>query len=130
MKVLLIGPHPPPHGGVSVHVAALRSELRETGIPCAVLDLVPRPDAPPPRPPERRGRHDLLQIRGGLDLVRTVFRYARAGWTIHLHTNGHNLKSWLSVLACGLAGRWAPRSIVTLHSGLLPTYLRRGERGR
>src|SRR5262245_22068173 len=130
MKVLLIGPYPPPHGGVSVHVAALKSELREAGIRSAVLDLVPAPEAPPPPGPEAAEHRTPMRIRHGRDLVRTVFRHAQAGWTVHLHTNGHNLKSWLIVLACGVAARRAPRSIVTLHSGLLPAYLRRGARAR
>jgi glycogen synthase len=128
MKVLLVGPYPPPHGGVSVHVAALRKELREAGVQSAVLDLVPTPDAPPPAPPGIGSQP--RRIRGGLDLVRTVFRHAQAGWTVHLHTNGHNLKSWLITLACGAAARSAPRSIVTLHSGMLPAYRRRGARAR
>src|SRR5262249_26234074 len=130
MKVLLIGPYPPPHGGVSVHVAALKSELREAGVTSAVLDLVPSPEAPPPARPDGAAPLRPLRIRNGRDLVRTVFRHARGGWAVHLHTTGHNLKSWLVVLACGAAARRAPRSIVTLHSGLLPAYLRRGSHAR
>jgi glycogen(starch) synthase len=128
MKVLLIGPYPPPHGGVSVHVAALKAELREAGARCRVLDLVPQADAPPPRGPAAPDGNATERIRGGWDLVRTVFRHARAGWTVHLHTNGHNLKSWLIVAACGAAARPAPASLVTLHSGMLPAYLRKGPR--
>jgi glycogen(starch) synthase len=113
MKVLLVGPHPPPHGGVSVHVAALRRQLAEAGAEVRVLDLDPRA----PRSADR------LTIRGGLDLVRTVWAHARDGYVVHLHTNGHNVKSWLIVLAVGVAARPAPRALVTLHSGMLPAFL-------
>src|SRR4051812_24220198 len=110
MKVLLVGPYPPPHGGVSVHVAALRNELREAGIRCVVLDLVPDRGAAAPTGPDSGDGRPLQRIRGGMDLVRTVFRYAQAGWIVHLHTNGHNLKSWIITLVCGAAARRAPRS--------------------
>ena len=46
------------------------------------------------------------------------------GWTLHLHTNGHNLKSWLLALGCGLAGQARGGCILTLHSGMVPGYLR------
>jgi glycogen synthase len=115
MKVLLVGPFPPPHGGVSVHVAALRRELRESGVECRVVNLDPR----------GARRADCIAIRGGLDLVRVVLDHARRGYAIHLHTNGHNRKSWLIALVCALVGRFAPASIVTFHSGMLPSYVAR-----
>jgi glycosyltransferase involved in cell wall biosynthesis len=65
-------------------------------------------------------------IRGGADLVRTLVRHARGGAIVHLHTNGHNLKSWLLALVCGVFALAAPSSVVTFHSGLLPSYLARG----
>ena len=39
LKLLLVGPVPPPHGGISVHVAALEQQVRAAGLPCRVLDL-------------------------------------------------------------------------------------------
>ncbi len=114
MKVLLVGPYPPPHGGVSVHVAALRRELTGSGVPCRVVNLDPRANEDAA----------CINIRGGLDLARVVFQHARSGFTVHLHTNGHNLKSWLLVLLCGVAGRSSPCKVVTLHSGMLPAYLK------
>ena len=38
MKILLIGPYPPPHGGISVHVSGIHRQLMAAGIPCRVLD--------------------------------------------------------------------------------------------
>ena len=103
MKILLIGPYPPPHGGVSVHVAGIHLQLIAAGIPCRVLDT---------------GR-DRLGLVFGIVLL----RHAWQGWTLHLHTNGHNLKSWLVALACGLAGLSSGGCILTLHSGMAPGYL-------
>jgi glycosyltransferase involved in cell wall biosynthesis len=54
-----------------------------------------------------------------LDLLRHAFQ----GWTIHVHTNGHNVKSWFVALAGGMAGRMGPGCRLTLHSGRLPAFL-------
>lgn len=103
MKVLLIGPHPPPHGGISVHVAGIHQHLTAAGITCRVLDM--------------------SRVRPGLTFLLTVLRHAVQGWTLHFHTNGHNQKSWLLALACGLAGQSRAGCLLTLHSGMVPRYL-------
>lgn len=103
MKVLLIGPHPPPHGGISVHLSGIHRQLTAAGVTCRVLDS---------------GQGHL-----GVSFGLTVLRHALAGWILHLHTNGHNLKSWLLAWGCGLAGRLGGGSILTLHSGMVPGYL-------
>jgi len=120
MKILLIGPYPPPHGGVSVHVYEARRQLRLAGIECQVVNVDPR--APK--------SDEYISIRGGLHLLYVLTRFARNGWTLHAHTNGHNLKSWLVALIAGLAGRCGPGSLLTLHSGLAPVYLAKGREGR
>ena len=104
MKVVLIGPLPPPHGGISVHVSGIQQHLLAAGVTCRVLDMsVTRP---------------------GLGFGLTLLRYALQGWTLHFHTNGHNLKSWLVALGCGLAGQFRGGCMLTLHSGMVPGYLR------
>lgn len=120
MRVLLVGPYPPPHGGISVHVSELRRQLCLAGIECHLLNVDPK--APP--------SGEYIFIRGGLGLFATVAAYARRGWTIHVHTNGHNHKSWLVALTAGLAGIPGPGSVLTLHSGMVPGYLAAGRAQR
>ena len=103
MKILLIGPYPPPHGGVSVHLAGIERRLDAAGIPHRVLDT------------SRRGSWPRLAA--------SLVRFALGGWTVHFHSNGHNWKDWSIALVCGLVGRGCAGSILTLHSGLLPEYL-------
>lgn len=108
MKVLLIGPWPPPHGGISVHVSGVHRQLTAAGVQCAVLDtsVIPR----------------------RLSFAMKLASYALRGWTLHLHTNGHNRNSWLLALLCGIAGQWNGYCVLTLHSGMMPDYvLRRGK---
>ena len=102
MKLLFVGPYPPPHGGVSVHVRNAHSILSQAGVPCGVLNL--------------KGRPPLF--------FRELLRHVVNDWKLHVHTNGHNPKSWLVALGCGLAGQVGAGGVLTLHSGLLPDYLR------
>jgi glycogen(starch) synthase len=104
MKVLLVGPLPPPNGGISVHVMQTQRRLTAAGAQCSVLD------------PSR--------TRGKFVLVGKLMRYASQGWAIQPHTNGHNTKSWLMALICGTIAR-ANRvpAALTLHSGMVPQYL-------
>jgi len=113
MKLLLVGPYPPPHGGVSVHIAETKRRAALLGIPCRVLNTDRNADSSPHYIPVRRA--------GGF--VFNLIRHSMRGWTIHVHTNGHNLKSWLVAMAGGFAGRLGPGSALTLHSGKMPDYV-------
>lgn len=118
IKLLLVGPCPPPHGGISVHVASARRLVEAAGARCEVVDVA-APTAPPAVGAGGRGG----RLGAWLRRLARVRRRARQGWTLHLHTNGHNPKSWLVALACGRAARRAPGRVVTLHSGMVPAYL-------
>src|SRR5215831_17346165 len=100
LKILLVGPYPPPHGGISTHLAELRRQWIESGVGCRVLDA------------------------GGVNtrFMAALFRLGAEGWNIHLHTNGHNRNSWLLAAVGGIAGTRG-RSALTLHSGMAPRYL-------
>jgi glycogen synthase len=110
MKILLIGPWPPPHGGISVHVSGVHRQLIAAGVTCAVLDtgVIPR------------------RLSFAVELASRAAR----GWTLHLHTNGHNRNSWLLALLCGIAGYWNGGSVLTLHSGMMPDYVLTGSAWR
>lgn len=110
-KVLLVGPSPPPHGGVAVHLANLRRHLEDRGIRCETFD---------PAFPGIAKRPALVQAAL---IARTVRRFSRRGWTIHAHTNGHNRRSWLLAMLTALAARGEGGRLLTLHSGMLPDYL-------
>jgi glycogen(starch) synthase len=119
VKILLVGPYPPPHGGVSVHVETLQDLLTQSGIPCRVLNVdrgAPASDR-------------YVSIRSSLHFVLLLLRYSLKGWSLHVHINGHNIKSWLVAFIAGLAGvigRRGRGSILTIHSGMSPAYLYRG----
>lgn len=114
MKLLLVGPYPPPHGGISVHVASAQRMLLRAGASCRVLDCGGHRQATA----GPRGR-----VAGRLRLLEQIRDHARAGFTVHVHGNGHSTRSWLLLLACGYAGRGAQGRVLTLHSGLVPRFL-------
>ncbi|QSQ15130.1 glycosyltransferase family 4 protein [Myxococcus landrumensis] len=114
MRVLLVGDYPPPFGGVSIHVQQLHGFLRSRGVEARVLDIG-KGGRPVP---------DVLPVRGLVPFGLRLTGFLNAGWTVHVHTSGNNPKAWLLAAAAGgLPGARAPR-FITLHSGLLPDYLR------
>jgi glycosyltransferase involved in cell wall biosynthesis len=115
-KVLVVGDYPPPYGGVSVPVAALRRQLAaRADTEVVVLDIGTH---------RRERRPDCHPVTGVGDFVRKLNHYAARGFTIHLHSNGHNTKSWMVTALCVAAGlRTGRRSVVSLGSGAMPDFL-------
>ena len=104
MAVLIVGALPPPTGGVVTHVRELERALSAAGVEVTIVD--PRRLGPDGRDGRPRLLWHLARARTRGDLV-------------HLHTNGHNRGSWTLAALCG-----GPRSLLTLHSGLAPAYIR------
>ncbi len=120
MKVLLIGDYPPPYGGISVHVQQLADFLRRQGASCAVLDIERGTD---PKP-------GAIRFDGYFGFLWTLVLFSWRGYVSHIHTNGHNFKSWLAIAATAWVGfLFGRRNIATVHSGLMPEYAA-GGRGR
>jgi len=120
LKVLLVGPFPPPHGGVSVHVLTLQRLIEKSGIPCSVLNIS--------RGSSTSDRY--VSIRGPLHFTLLLARYSLKGWSLHVHINGHNVKSWLVAFVAGLVGVAGPGAMLTIHSGMSPAYLHERRSGR
>lgn len=109
MKVLLLGPYPPPHGGVQTNLVAIRSFLLKNGIPCSVINITRhrKPDADGVYYPE--GPAQLVQLLARLDYD-----------LIHLHIGGMLSNRLLALsLVCA---RWPrKKSVMTFHSGGFPS---------
>jgi len=93
-ELILVGPVPPPTGGVATHVVDLAGALVRRGA----------------RP--RLVRDRRVAVLGELWPARGAF--------VHLHVCGHNGKSYALT---GLLAARPGRTIVTLHSGLAPAWL-------
>ncbi len=119
MKVLIVGDHPPPAGGISVHVEALGALLRSDGFRVETLDVT-RPKRSPGAIP------DVVAARNAAHLAAVVLDASARGAIVHVHVCGHHRKSWfLAGAVTALSAPWAPPPLVTVHSGLAPAYLAR-----
>lgn len=108
MRILQIGPYPPPQGGVQTHLVAIRRYLRGRGVPCAVINITRhrQPDA-----------DEVYYPGSGFEVLRLLLRLRYD--IIHLHFGG-SLTSRLLALAfmCTLIPR--RRVVLTFHSGGYP----------
>ncbi len=108
-RVLLLGPYPPPHGGVEMNVVALHNYVRERGAACEVVNLSGDGKASGPTVHAPGGAFDVLRL-----LLR--LRYD----VVHLHVGGNLTprEAVLGLLCSLLPGK---RSVFTFHSGGYPT---------
>jgi glycosyltransferase involved in cell wall biosynthesis len=115
IRVAIAGNWPPPTGGVATHVAALAHGLERRGIDVTVLDIG-----------EGEHRSALVRpARGPGPYTAALARVAAEGRLVHVHTTGANPRSWVVAFLGGRARLpFGPRAVLTLHSGLLPGWLR------
>lgn len=97
-RCLIVGPLPPPRGGVSVHIERLMSALQSEGISCAVLN-------------------EALKPTPGVPHLRSIWPWTYLGilWradVVHIQSSNHFVRLF-HALAAGLLGC---RSIHTVHS--------------
>lgn len=115
-KILLIGDVPPPYGGISVHVRQLSNFLAQRGVECRVLDIAP--GALP--------KEGAIRVKGYCGFFGRLVSFSFRGYIPHVHTNGHNFKSWLAIGGAAWIGfLFGRRGVATLHSGLMPDYAAR-----
>ncbi len=109
MKVVQLGPYPPPHGGVQTNLVAIRDYVRQQGSSCAVINITRHRQAE---------ADDVFYPKGSAELVWDLFR--KRYDVVHLHIGGGIP---LRVQALALAATSVPwaKSILTLHSGGFPS---------
>lgn len=108
MKVLQLGPYPPPYGGVQVNLVAIRRFLRRRGHACAVVNITRHRKAEGDEIYYPKTTPQLLKL-----LLR--LRYD----IVHLHIGGELPNRLLGLaFVCTLLPR--RKSVVTFHSGGYP----------
>jgi glycogen synthase len=109
MRVLLLGPYPPPHGGVQTNLVAIRHFLLKHGVRCSVINITRhrKPDS-----------DEVYYPKGGVQLLRLLARLPYD--VLHLHIGGMLTNRLLALsLACTL--RPGAKSVMTFHSGGFPS---------
>jgi glycogen synthase len=108
MRVVQLGPYPPPHGGVQTNLVAIRDLLLRQGHYCAVANITRH---------RRRDADDVFYPESALDLVRLLLRLDCD--IVHLHLGGNLTSRLLALCAvcCMMPGR---KAVLTFHSGGYP----------
>lgn len=109
MRVLQLGPYPPPYGGVQVNLVAIRRGLRERGHECLVVNVTRH----------RKEERDEVYYPETPAQLLALLRRLRYD-IIHLHVGGDvPLRLAALAFACATLGRG--RSVLTFHSGGFPS---------
>jgi glycosyltransferase involved in cell wall biosynthesis len=109
MKVLQLGPYPPPNGGVQTHIAALVGFLRQSGVVCDVMNL------------NRSRRPSADGIFYPSNSVEVLAHLVSHRYDVtHLHIGG---RIFLRQLGLAIACSALPKThcVLTFHSGGYPS---------
>ena len=110
MNVVLIGPYPPPHGGVQTHIVALQRYLQQHGVTVTVINVA--------RHTGDRQVEGVFFPTSSLGVLKLLFRL-RAD-VLHCHVGG---TLQLRVLGLLFVATLVPgaRTVLTFHSGGFPS---------
>ncbi len=109
MHVLQLGPYPPPVGGVSRNMFAIRDELLGRGHKCSIIATT--------KSTETKVETDVYHPGSALSLIKQIL--AVEFDVLHLHVGGDlNLRVFGLALACSVFG--GKRTVLTVHSGAYP----------
>jgi glycogen synthase len=109
MKVLQLGPFPPPHGGVQSNLVAIRTFLRSQGAECAVINITRH---------RKQEADEVYYPNSAAGLIQLLWRLKYD--IIHLHLGGMLTNRVLS-LALVCTAQAGSKSVLTFHSGGYPS---------
>ena len=109
IHVLQLGPYPPPEGGVSRNMLAIRDELIKRGDRCSIIAIS--------RSKTERDEPDVFHPRGPKEILRLLSSIKFD--ILHLHVGGDldGRILGLALIASFFAGK---KSVLTVHSGAFP----------
>lgn len=106
MHVLQLGPYPPPEGGITRNLLAIREELRRRGHRCSVAAIAKSTAVTP--------EEDVHHPQSPLRLIRLLVKLDYD--LLHVHAGGDvNLRFFGLLLACRVFGK-GPK-VLSFHSG-------------
>lgn len=104
--ILLLGPVPPPYGGVQTNMFAIRAELLENGYECSIISIV--------NSERKNDEKDIYHPRNPRELIRLLFAIKYD--VLHIHIGGNLPPRVLALIRiCAFLARG--KSVLTLHSG-------------
>ena len=111
VKIALIGPYPPPFGGISIHIQRLKEQLAKRGYNCVVYAIGAGSEFP---------QEDIKRIKNIKSWLPSYFMGARED-IIHLHCPSLPIRAIISLM--GMLGR---KTVITIHGASLEDSFSRG----
>lgn len=116
-RILEVTSYPPPRAGWGVRVEFIKKHLEAAGHECVVLNV---------------GRSRFIKsdeyegVMGGLDYIRKVWKFSRAGFVVHMHVNGESPKGFVLTLIAEIINlAFGRRCLITFHAGVDQVYFPR-----
>jgi glycosyltransferase involved in cell wall biosynthesis len=111
MKLLQIGPYPPPLGGWSFHIRMFKQHLDYKGIENVVMNMGPN---------RQKKSDEYVDVQSGIDYVFKISKFCRQGYTVYPHLNGNSVKGLiLTLIAQILAFVFKKKSVLSFHAGVV-----------
>ena len=122
MKLLEIGPYPPPDSGWSVRIKFIKEACDNAGYDCRVLNLGR----------SRRIKNDkYIDVQNGIDYIKKLVRYRFKGYHFHIHMNAQAVKGpLLSLTALLVSLLTLKKAAITFHGGVQQLYFPRKSAGK
>ncbi len=114
IKILQIGPYPPPGTGWSIRIKMLKKYLERAGHECLVMNTNKN---------RKVASEEFVPVRGGWDYFKKVVRCCAQGYLVHVHINGKSTKSpMLALVAEFVSLLFGRRAVLTFHAGVKQDY--------
>jgi len=110
LKIALIGPYPPPYGGIAIHIQRMKNKLEKEGHSCTVYEL---------------GRHDKSLYEKNIIRIKSTKRWllkyllTTKEDMIHYHNT-----DWRMRIIMGLIGLLGKKVIISIHGESLSNSLK------
>lgn len=111
LKISIIGPYPPPYGGIAIHIQRLMKQLENQGYECVVYEL------------GREGESTEKNIIRVKSTKRWLFRYIFFSKedVIHFHN-----PDWCMRVIMGIMGILGKKTVISIHGESLANSLKEG----
>lgn len=114
VKILQIGPYPPPGTGWSIRIKMLKKYIERAGHTCVVMNTNKN---------RKAASAEFVPVLGAWDYFKKVVYYCAQGYLVHMHINGKSTKSpLLALIAEFVSLLFGRRAVLTFHAGVKQDY--------
>lgn len=122
LKIVEIGPWPPPASGWSIRIRFLREGFQKLGQDCQILNIGDNRTVK---------STEYIDVQGGGDYLKKLILLRLQGYAFHAHLNAQSVKGpILSLIAILVSLFTLRRAAITFHGGIQQLYFPRESGGR